>query len=90
VNFKENSQQNPSVRKEREPSAGYNNNNNNNRDAAQRGPLKCWECGDPHYLKDYPVKRRNCIPNVHVVQRETTVGDIVKEFPRISAALENR
>ena len=70
-------------------SAGYNNHNNN-RDTAPKGPLKCWECGEPHYLRDFPVKRRNSAPNLHAVQRETTTGDLAKELPRISATLENR
>ena len=71
-------------------SVGYNSNNNNNRDAAQKGPLKCWECGEPHYLKDCPVKRRNSAPNLDVVQSDTIVGDLARELPRINTALENR
>jgi len=89
ANSKRNSQQNPGLRKEMGQSTSYKNNNNN-KDAAQKGPLKCWECGEPHYLRDCPVKIRNLAPNLHAVQRETTVGDLVRELPRISAALENR
>jgi len=70
-------------------STGYNNNNNN-KDVAEKGPLKCWECGEPHYLRDCPVKRRNSAPNLHAIQRETIVGDLAREPPNISVALENR
>jgi len=70
------------------PSTGYNNHNNN-RDIAPKGPLKLWECGEPHYLKDCSVKRRNSAPNLYAVQRETIVGDLTREFPTISTMLEN-
>ena len=70
------------------PSTGYNNHNNN-RDTTPKGPLKYWECGEPHYLRDCPVKKRNSTPNLHAVQRETAFGDVAREFPRINAALEN-
>ena len=49
-------------------------------------PLKCWGCGEPHLLRDYPHR------NVHMLMRDreaTTVNDIARNIPTISAALEN-
>ena len=40
-NYKKFKLQNSAV-KEREPPIAFNKN------TAQRGPLKCWECGEPH------------------------------------------
>ena len=50
-------------------------------------PLKCWGCGEPHILRDCPHR------NIHMISREreaTTVNDIARNIPTISAALENR
>ena len=38
--------------KEREVTTAYNKN------IAQREPLQCWECGEPHYFKDCPVVKK--------------------------------
>ena len=46
------------------------------------------ECGEPNYFKDCPL-RRKCLNNVHTIQEATTVGDISRSIPRISATLEN-
>ena len=50
-------------------------------------PLKCWGCGEPHILRDCPHR------NIHMIRREreaTTVNDIARNIPTISATLENR
>ena len=39
--------------------------------------------------KDCPVRRKN-LNNVHTTQEDTTVGDIARSVPRISASMENR
>jgi len=84
TNFIRNMQQNSTTMKEKEVPTGYN------KDIAQRGPLKCWECGEPHYFKDCPVRRRNFKNNVDTIQEEAIIGDIAREIPRINASLENR
>ena len=30
-----------------------------NKNTAQREPLKCWESSEPHYFKDFPVRKNN-------------------------------
>ena len=52
INFKNNKQQNPTTIKEREVPTVYN------KTIAQREPLKCWECGEPHYFKDCPIIKK--------------------------------
>ena len=50
-------------------------------------PLKCWGCGEPHLLRDHPHI------NVKILMRDreaTTVNDIARNIPTISATLENR
>lgn len=50
-------------------------------------PLKCWGCGEPHILRVCPHQ------NIHMLTRDrevTTVNDIARNIPTISAALENR
>ena len=51
-----------------------------------REPLKCWGCREPHLLRDSPHK------NIQMILRDreaTTVNDIARNIPTISAALEN-
>ena len=67
--------------KEREPPTTFNKN------TAQREPLKCWECGEPHYFKDFLIRNKNC--NVHSIQEAVIVGDMTRSMPRINAALKN-
>ena len=76
-------QQNPTATKERETPTAFNKN------IAPREPLKCWECGEPHYSKDCPIRKKNC-NHVHSIQKVVTVGDMVRSMPRINLALENR
>jgi len=51
--------------------------------------IKCWICNESNYARDCPQNRKKYI-NVNTVQEEATVGDVARETPRISAALENR
>ena len=49
-----------------------------------REPLKCWDCGEPHLLRDCPHQ------NIQMITRDreaTTVNDIARNIPTISAAL---
>ena len=51
-----------------------------------REPLKCWVCGEPHLLRDCPHR------NIQMIMRDreaTTVNDIARNIPTISAPLEN-
>ena len=50
-------------------------------------PLKCWGCEEPHLLRDCPHR------NIQMIMRDreaTTVNDIARNIPTISAALENQ
>ena len=79
-NFKNYKQQNPTAIKEREITTTFNKN------TAQREPLKCWECGEPHYFKYYLV-RKKCLNNIHTILEATTVEDIARSMPIINATL---
>jgi len=70
----------PPEPREKETSTFYNKN------TTQREPLKCWECGDPHYYKECP-SRKNKFNNVHMLRGATTVGDMARRIPTISASL---
>ena len=59
-----------------------------NKNPTQKDPLKCWECGGPHYFKYCPVRKNNS--NVHSIQEAVTVWDMERSMPRICVALENR
>ena len=69
--------------KERKPPTSLNKN------IAQREPLKCWECDEPHYFKDCPIEKK-FFNNVHSIQEATKVGDMERSMQRISATLEIR
>ena len=52
-----------------------------------REPLKLCGCGEPHLLRDCPHQ------NIQMIMRDreaTTINDIARNIPTISAALENR
>ena len=49
-NYKGFKPQNPTT-KEREPPTTFN------KSTTQREPLKCWECGEPHYFKGCPKRK---------------------------------
>lgn len=83
TNFKNNQNPNQPARKDKESAIFYNKKTN------QREPLKCWECGEPHYFKDCPNRKKGT-RNVHSIQEATTIGEIARSVPQISAALENR
>ena len=49
-------------------------------------PLKYWGCGEPHLFRDCPHR------NIQMILKDreaTTVNDIARNIPTISAALEN-
>ena len=52
-------------------------------------PSKCWGCGEPHRLHDYPKNTRT-IQNVQAVREPTTVNDNAWNIPSISVSLEDR
>jgi hypothetical protein len=59
-----------------------------NKETSQKEPVKCWECGEPHYFKDCPHGKKNN-NNIHIVREATTVCEIAWRTPKINAALEN-
>jgi hypothetical protein len=76
-NYKGNKPYNQSRNKDKEPVIVYNKN------TAQREPLKCWECGDPHYYKDCPLKRKTtttCILSVKLLQLKKLQGTFQKSM----------
>ncbi len=83
TNFKDNKNLNQPERKDKDSTVFYNKNTN------QREALKCWGCGEPHYFKDCPNKKES-FGNVHSIQEATTIGEIARSIPQISAALENQ
>jgi len=83
TNFKGNAQQNYTTTKNKDIPNTYNI------DIVQREPLKCWECVEPHYLKECPHKKKS-YNSVHTVQEEVIVGDMARGIHAISATLDNR
>ena len=81
-NYKHFNPLNP-IAKEREPPTGYNKN------TTQRERLKCWECGEPHYIKYFPIRNKKC-NSVHSIKEATTMGDMARSKTRINASLENQ
>ena len=51
--------------------------------------VKCWECNSPHYASTFPNQKKT-VSNIHTIQEEMSVGDLVRTMPRINASLENR
>ena len=66
-----------------------NNHGNFTKNFERKEPIKCWECNGPHYASVCP-NRKNIVINIHTIQEEMTVGELVRTMPRINAALENR
>lgn len=62
-------------------------NNKKTSGVKERESLKCWGCGEHHLLRDYSHNPRS-IQNIQDVQKVTTLNDILRYIPRISAALE--
>ena len=83
---KNNSQQNPTGPRNKE---FLNNHSNYVKNNEHKEAIKCWECEGPHYASVCP-NRKKIGNNIHTVQKEMTVGDVVRGMPRINAALENR
>jgi len=59
-NYKGNPNSNQPDGKGKESGTFYNKNSN------QREPLKCWDCGEPHYFKDCPNKKKG-FGNMHSI-----------------------
>ena len=83
TNFKSNTQQNFIASKNRDIPKNHVKNNE------QREPIKFWDCQGPHYAKDCPNRKRN-FSNVHTIQEEAIIGDVVNTKPIINVDLENR
>jgi hypothetical protein len=54
-----------------------------------KGPLKCWGCGEPHLLRDCP-HRQHENQTVYNVQEVATINDIAKSVSRIYTTVENQ
>jgi len=79
-NYKNNKPYNLSDNKNTKPTTFYN------KETSQKEPVKCWECGEPHYFKGCPHgKKKN--NNIHIVREATTVCEIAWRTPKINAAL---
>ena len=65
-----------------------NNHGNFTKSFECKEPVKCWECNGPHYASVCPNWKKT-VSNIHTVQKEMTVGELVRSMPRINAALEN-
>ena len=53
-----------------------------------REPLQCLGCGGDHILRNCPHRNRN-VNQVHNIQGDETVVQVVRSVPRIYAALED-
>ena len=51
-------------------------------------PVKCWRCGNDHYLSSFP-KKNNKNAKVYKFKEASTVGYVAHNIPRIYTALEN-
>jgi hypothetical protein len=54
----------------------------------KREPLKCWDCGEEHLLRDCPHRQQNS-RKVYNIQEATTVNDVARSVPQIYASLDN-
>jgi hypothetical protein len=55
-----------------------------------REPLKCWECGDPHIMRNCPCLIIVNITVVHNFQEASTVGDMGISLHWINATIDGR
>ena len=60
---------------------------NKKNEEIKREPLQCWGCGGSHFYRDCPHKKDN--RNIHTVREAATVGEVARNIPQISAALDN-
>ena len=65
-----------------------NNHSNYVKNNERKEPIKCWDCNGPHYALVCP-NRKKTVSNIHTMQEDMTIGDLVREMPRINVALEN-
>ena len=71
---KSNSQINPNGQRNKE---SINNHSNYTKNIERKKPVKCWECNGPHYSSICP-NRKNTVSNIHKIQEEMTVSDLVR------------
>ena len=83
---KSNSQTNPNNQKNGESA---NNHSNYTKNFEQKKPIKCLDCNGLHYASVCP-NRKKTVSNIHTIQKEMNIGDLVRTNPKINAALENR
>jgi hypothetical protein len=55
----------------------------------KREPLKCWDCGEEHLLRDWPHRQQDN-RRVNNIQEATIVNDASSSMPQIYAVLDNR
>ena len=53
-----------------------------------REQLQCWGCGGDHMLRNCPHQNGN-VSQVHNIQGDETVGQVVRTIPRIYTSLED-
>eukprot|EP00253_Pinus_taeda_P002988 PITA_02988 len=51
-------------------------------------PMQCWGCDAPHYIKNYP--KRKGTEQDSQIHEASTVNNVGRSLPRISATLEDR
>ena len=85
-NLKGNSQENPTVTRNKEFTNNHSNYVKNNQCKEQ---VKCWKWQGPRYASVCPNIKKT-VNNIHVVQKETMVGDLARGMLGINVAQENR
>ena len=88
-NFEENKNNSPSNQNNSKGKEFVNNHGNYTKNFEHKEPIKCWECNGPHYSSVCPNLKMT-VSNIHTIQEEMTVGDLVRTIPRINASLDNR
>ena len=66
-----------------------NNHSNYTNNFEPKESIKCWECNGPHYASVCPNWKK-IVSDIHTIQEEMIVGDLVRKSGRINAALEKR
>ena len=59
-----------------------------NTDNLKKEPLKCWCCGEDHWLRDCPHRQQNS-KRLYNIQEATIINDVARSMPWIYAALDN-
>ena len=87
-NFQGNNNNSPNNQNNQKSKKPANNHGNYMKNFERKEPIKCREFNGPHYASVYP-NRKNTVSNIHTIQEEMIVGELVRTMPRINAALEN-